>query len=221
MNRLVGALLVCLLPWAGLHAESLPPQHWEPDIRAFEAADRAAPSTLGGVVFIGSSSIRLWPTLAADFPGVPVINRGFGGSEIADATFFADRIVVPYAPRQIVLYAGDNDLLNGRSPAQVAAAFAAFVDTVRAALPESRISFIAIKPSPSRAHLMPSAGQANALIRNYATRARNVDFIDVYTPMLDAEGRPRPELFVDDQLHLNSEGYRLWRDVVAPYLTVK
>jgi lysophospholipase L1-like esterase len=218
MNRIVAAFVCCLVPWTLAHADAPPPSHWEQDIRSFEALDRSVPPARGAVLFVGSSSIRLWPDLAADFPGVTTINRGFGGSEIADAVHFADRIVIPYAPRQIVLYAGDNDLMNGKSPAQVAAAFATFVDTVQAGLPDVRIAFIAIKPSPARATLMASAREANGLIRRYAADARNIDFIDIYTPMLDRQGQPRPELFVEDALHLNGEGYELWRRIVAPFL---
>lgn len=212
----ISAIILCL--GVTVHAEAPPFENWEPDIRAFEATDRADPPMPGGIVFIGSSSIRLWTTLARDFPGVRAINRGFGGSEIADATHFADRIVIPYRPRQIVVYAGDNDLMNGKSPTQVAEAFTTFVQSVRRDLPDVRVAFIAIKPSPARASLIDAAREANRLILGYAKRSEGIDYIDIFTPMLGDDGRPRPELFVDDQLHLNAAGYGLWRDVVAPYL---
>jgi len=218
MKHFLVVLIACLVPSLVLQAKSPPPSSWESEIRAFETADRTANPAMGGVLFVGSSSIRLWPDLAGDFPGVSTINRGFGGSEIADATHFVDRIIVPYAPRQVVLYAGDNDLMNGRTPEAVASAFMAFVDAIRIRLPTVRISFIAIKPSPARAQLLSRASTANALIRRFAAGAVDVDFIDIHTPMLDAHGAPRPELFVDDGLHLNAHGYRLWRIAVAPYL---
>jgi lysophospholipase L1-like esterase len=212
-------------PWilaglvAGLAVADAPPsERWEPEIRAFEARDHADPPKAGGIVFVGSSSIRLWTTLTTDYPGVDVVNRGFGGSEIADATHFAGRIIVPCRPRQVVLYAGDNDLMNGKTPAQVADAFRAFVERVRADLPQIRVSFIAIKPSPARASLLDVAREANVLVRAYAATRRDVDFIDIFTPMLDGSGKPRAELFVEDRLHLNADGYRLWRSIVAPYL---
>lgn len=210
--------LLFLFSSAKLFSEPPPPESWESDIQAFESTDRAQPPPRGAVLFVGSSSIRLWATLAQDFPEVDVINRGFGGSEIADSTHFADRIVVPYRPRQIVLYAGDNDLMNGKSPAQVAAAFEAFVARVRRDLPGVRIAFIAIKPSPARAHLLDGARAANERIRRIADADPRIDYIDVFTPMLDADGRPRDELFVDDRLHLNAAGYALWRSRVAPFL---
>ncbi len=199
-------------------ADAPPPSHWEPDIRAFEAQDRVAAPASGGVVFVGSSSIRMWSTLDTDFPGIELVNRGFGGSEIADATHFAGRIVVPHEPRQVVLYAGDNDLMNGKTPMAVAAAFRAFVERLRRDLPQVRISFIAIKPSPARAQLLEAAREANAAIRAYAKTVDAVDYIDVFTPMLDADGQPRVELFLEDRLHLNAAGYRMWRGIVAPYL---
>ena len=190
---------------------------WETDMQRFEAADAQSPPPRGGVLFIGSSSIRFWDTLAQDFPGVPVINRGFGGSEIRDSTWYADRIVVPYAPRMIVLYAGENDLESGRSPQQVRDDFHAFVARVRRDLPEVRIAYISSKPSPLRVRMMEAERQANALIEADAARL-NVQFIDVFTAMLDVHGQPRGELFGEDRLHMNRSGYELWKRVVAPYL---
>jgi len=191
---------------------------WEQDMRRFAEQDAQSPPPAGAVLFIGSSSIRFWDTLAEDFPGVTAINRGFGGSEIRDSTWYADRIVVPYRPRLIVLYAGDNDLDSGRAPAQLRLDFLAFVERVRRDMPHVRIAYIASKPSPLRAHLLDAQRQANALIRDEAARLRGVDFVDVYTPMLDAAGQPREELFIADRLHLNRQGYELWRDTLAPYL---
>jgi lysophospholipase L1-like esterase len=191
---------------------------WEPDIVAFEQQDAVVRRMPGSVVFVGSSSIRLWESLHDDFPGVPIINRGFGGSRVRDSTWYADRIVTPYQPRAVVFYAGDNDLFEGRTPQQVRDDFEAFVDKVRASLPDVRIAFIAIKPSPSRASLLPQVREANALVREYAQRSEGVDYLDVFLPMLDAQGRPRPELFVEDQLHLNSSGYAIWAGVVRPWI---
>ncbi len=190
---------------------------WEQDMRQFEAADAQSPPPRGAVLFIGSSSIRMWDTLAQDFPGVPVINRGFGGSELRDSTWYADRIIVPYAPRQIVLYAGDNDLSAGRTPQQLHEDFRAFVQRVRRDLPRTRIAYISTKPSPSRAQLLAVQREANALVQAEAKRL-GVDYIDVFTPMLDAQGQPDASLFIGDRLHMNAAGYALWRRLVAPYL---
>lgn len=196
----------------------VPTDRWEPEVQTWEEQDRLNPPKPGGVLFIGSSSIRLWHTLAEDFPGVDVINRGFGGSEIADSTELAQRIVVPYRPRMILLYAGDNDLANRRTPRQVRDDFSAFVTRVRKDLPDVRIAFIAIKPSLARAHLLDKMREANALVREDAASRRDVAFIDVFTPMMTPDGKVRGELFVEDGLHLNRAGYELWKAVIAPYL---
>lgn len=191
---------------------------WENDMRRFAAADAVAPPPKQATLFIGSSSIRFWDTLATDFPGVRVINRGFGGSEIRDSTWYAGRIVVPYAPRQVLLYAGDNDLASGRSPVQLRDDFRGFMARLRHDLPRVRIAYISNKPSPSRVHLLAAQREANSLIRQDIATMRGVQFIDVFTPMLDAQGRPREDLFREDRLHMNRAGYELWKRVVAPYL---
>ncbi|MDG2526320.1 SGNH/GDSL hydrolase family protein [Stenotrophomonas sp. HITSZ_GD] len=191
---------------------------WEGDIARFQALDAQQPPPKGAVLFVGSSSIRFWDSLATDFPGQPVINRGFGGSEVRDSTWYADRIVIPYAPRLVVFYAGDNDLNAGRTPQQVRDDFLAFVARVRRDLPKTRIAYISIKPSPSRAQLMPQIAEANRLIRQASQRLKDVDFLDIYTPMLGADGQPRPELFREDMLHMKPAGYAIWREVVAPEL---
>lgn len=192
-----------------------PEAPFESEIRAFEAADKTDPPPPGGVVFVGSSSIRMWTTLTEDFPTLNVINRGFGGSQIADSTRYAGRIVVPYKPRTIVLYAGDNDIAAGKSPKQVSEDFAAFVAAVRKELPETLVLFIAIKPSVARWHLVEQIREANRLIAAAAAKDDSLGYIDVFTPMLGADGKPRPELLVDDGLHLSRKGYLLWTEVVG------
>jgi lysophospholipase L1-like esterase len=190
---------------------------WEQAIRDFEAQDRKRAPTPGGIVFIGSSSIRLWK-LAESFPGLPAINRGFGGSELADSVRYADRIVIAYRPRIVVLYAGDNDLASGKSPERVTADFKAFVAKVHAALPKTRIVYVGIKPSLSRWKLIDKVRDANRRIKDFAAADPRVVFIDVEKPMLGPDGKPRPELFQSDGLHLNAAGYRLWSDLLRPHL---
>lgn len=192
---------------------------WQSELAAFARADREKAPAEGGVLFVGSSTIRFWTKLAQDFPQLPVvINRGFGGSTMADCSYFARELVVRYKPRHVFIYAGDNDLAEGHTPLQILESFARFANAVRAELPDARISYISIKPSPSREKLLPQMRETNDIIGAYLNRLPNSDNIDIYTPMLGADGRPRAELFRGDMLHLNDEGYRLWRSVIAGYL---
>ena len=191
---------------------------WEPEIRAFEAADAISPPRPGAVLFIGSSSIRLWTTLAQDFPDIAVVNRGFGGSQIPDATRFVPRIVLPYKPRLVVLYSGGNDINAGRTPEQVAADFDAFVKAVHAALPDTRIAYISIAGNPARWAQVDRVKRANALIEAATKADPRLGYIDVFAPMLGTDGQPKPDIFVADRLHMNREGYRIWTRVVAPFL---
>lgn len=191
---------------------------WEKEISAFEAADQTNPPPKHAILFLGSSTIRLWKTLAQDFPDVPVINRGFGGSEILDSTHFAERIVFPYAPRQIIFRSGGNDLQNGKSAADVCNDFKAFVAVIHAKLPETEIVFMAWNYSPSR---WSSAGREralNELIAAYARTEPRVKYLDVTDISLDKNGQPRPELFVGDRLHFNADGYKLLVERVRPVL---
>lgn len=191
------------------------PSQFEPEIKAFEAADRTNPPPKGAVLFVGSSTIRFWKTLAQDFPDLKVINRGFGGSHLSDSTFFGDRIILPYQPKTIVLYAGDNDLAAGKTPEQVFANYQAFIQKIRAKLPETRVLYLSIKPSPSRWHLKDQIQAANRMISGL--KGDRLTFIDTYSVMLK-DGQPRAELFQKDNLHMNAEGYKLWTSLIKPYL---
>ena len=211
------ALAFGMLPLAAVAADH-DSSRWEKSIARFEAADKKQMPRTDGILFIGSSSIRMWKTLERDFPGEPIINRGFGGSQIADSVHFAGRIVHPYKPRQIVLYAGDNDVAAGKSPETVLADFQQFVKTVHAKLPKARVSFIAIKPSLSRWKLSGKMAMANSLVRNTCSKDKRLDYIDIWQPMLGDNGKPRPDLFLGDGLHLNAKGYALWTSIVKPHL---
>lgn len=197
-------------------AELILDARWEASLAAFAAADREHAPGPGGVLFVGSSSIRLWDKLEQQFDMVPVvINRGFGGSRMADCAAYVDQLVLPYRPRLVLVYAGDNDLAEGRTPRQVADSFRRFAQRVSQELPATRIAYISIKPSPARVQLLEQARAMNALIREQARAARNIQFIDVFTPMLDSAGRPRADLFLPDALHLNDDGYALWKSVLV------
>lgn len=204
---------------AAAPAKSQGPQRWEAAIVKFEEADKKTPPPASPVLFVGSSSIVGWKTLAADFPGLPVLNRGFGGSSAPDLLFYVDRVVLPYKPSRVVYYEGDNDIASKRTPEQVRDDFVTFVKRVRAALPETPVYFLAVKPSPSRWHLREQVEKANRLVREYAAASGGAaTYVDVYTPMLGPDGTPRPELYKADRLHMTPEGYRLWTAALKPYL---
>ena len=207
------ALAVLLaLPFGSVRAD---PLRWEKEVEAL--ASRASPEP-GGVVFIGSSSIRMWRSLAADFPGFRVRNHGFGGSHLEDSVHFFDRLVRPFAPSAVVLYAGENDIAAGMTPEKVRADFEAFRRRLRETAPEARLVFVSLKPSPSRVRHLEAMARANALVAAACAQDPLCAFVDVATPMLDAAGRPREELFLADRLHLNAEGYALWAARVRPAL---
>jgi lysophospholipase L1-like esterase len=186
------------------------------EIESFAAADRVAPPAPHGVLFVGSSTIRMWPALKADFAGVPVIQRGFGGSELSDVVHYASRIVIPYKPRLVILYAGDNDIAVGKTATTVFAEYEQFVRLVERALPDTRIAFVSIKPSIARWALIDQIRSTNSMVRNFAAHDPRLLYIDTYTPMLSPDGTPRKELFVEDGLHMNDAGYALWRDILNP-----
>jgi lysophospholipase L1-like esterase len=186
-------------------------------IAAFETRDAENPPAKGGILFVGSSSIRFWKT-AECFPEYDIINRGFGGSQTSDVVQYMDRIVLPYEPRLIVLYVGDNDIAAGKSPEQVVADTTSFISRVHDALPETRIVYIATKPSLARWRLIDPMRAVNASIRKLAEDTPYVEFVDIDAPMLGADGKPRAELFIADGLHLSDAGYRLWSDLVRPHL---
>jgi lysophospholipase L1-like esterase len=193
------------------------PGRWEAEVAAYESGDRTSPPPSGEIVFIGSSSIKLWD-LQKSFPDLKAINRGIIGSQLADAVRYADRLVIPYKPRIVVVYAGDNDIDGGATSEQVAVQFERFVRTLRAALPAVRIVFIGIKPSLQRWDVIERVRLANALIRAYATHDDGVAFVDVDNAMLGWDEQPRRELFVSDGLHLTPEGYGVWTMLLRPLL---
>ena len=186
---------------------------WDKDVAAIEKRQSENPPAKGGIVFAGSSSIRLWD-LSKSFPEWNATNSGFGGSEVRDSTLFADRLILKHEPRAIVFYAGDNDVANNRTPDQVRDDFKAFVAAVHKALPKTRIHFIAIKPSVARWKRYETIRKANSLVKEFTATDDRLGFIDIAPQMLGSDGQPRPELFVKDGLHLSAKGYELWTETV-------
>jgi lysophospholipase L1-like esterase len=199
-------------------SSAIDPQ-WRDSFDAFALADKATPPQPGGVLFVGSSSIRLWNDLEEQFETQPlVIKRGFGGSRMSDVARYVPQLVLPYEPSTVVVYAGDNDLAEGGTPEGVLKSFRQFVAEVHAALPATRIAYISIKPSPLRAALMDSARKTNQLVEQYVATDKSLDYIDVYSKMIGSDERPRSELFLADMLHLNPAGYAIWKKEITAHL---
>jgi lysophospholipase L1-like esterase len=211
----IAGVLLGVMPAAAQRGEA-----WEPAIAAFEASDRVSPPPAGEIVFVGSSSIRLWD-VQKYFPGLTIINRGFGGSQLSDSVRYAERIVIPYKPRIVVVYAGDNDIYAGATSEEVAIQAEQFVRTVRAKLPDVRIVFIGIKPSLLRWTVIERMRLANDLIRRFAEHDDKVAFVDVDHAMLGWDETPRSELFVEDGLHMTPHGYELWATLLRPLLEAR
>jgi lysophospholipase L1-like esterase len=197
-----------------------PQDPWEPAIREFEEQDKVNPPKPGCIVFAGSSSFRYWDTLAAEMKPLDVINRGFGGSEMNDLNFYAKRIVIAYQPSAVVVYEGDNDLAQGswKSPQMVAGEFRQFIRIVHTGLPDTWIYILSIKPSKARWEQWPKMQQANELIHNYAGTQPHVRYIDIATPMFDAQGNLPGDLFKSDGLHPSAKLYAKWTAIIKPIL---
>lgn len=207
---------------ARAHSQGGPdPSRWESEIHAFETADLSDPPPRGGIIFTGSSSIRLWTTLKEDFAGLPVMNRGFGGSMLPEVTAFLNRIVIPHKPALVVIYCGGNDINAGRSAEQVTADFRALVAVLHDALPLTRIDYISIAPNPARWSQVETVKRANRQIADYVATDSRLAFIDVFPRMLGPDGMPKPDIFRDDQLHMNAAGYAIWTEVIRPYLALR
>jgi lysophospholipase L1-like esterase len=191
---------------------------WQKDMEAFAKQDATSPPVKGGIVFTGSSSIRRWETLAADFPEHRVLNRGFGGSELFDAVNYFDRLVLPHQPRLIVLYAGSNDINAGKTPERVEADFRKFVALVKQKLPGTRVAYIANAGNPARWKQVEQVRDANRRIEAITRADPQLAFINVFDAMLGPDGLPKPDIFVEDRLHMNEKGYAIWKQVVGPFL---
>lgn len=189
------------------------------DVQAFKKADKASPPAKNAILFIGSSSFTMWKDVGSDFPGHTIVNRAFGGSQIPDLVRYADDVIFPYNPRQIVIYCGDNDIATGAVTAtDVLQRFMELFKIIRDKLPNVHVAYVAIKPSPSREKFMPVAEEANIMIRQFLAGYQETAYIDIYHPMLDLDGKPRKELFLEDMLHMNEKGYAIWKEAIGPYL---
>ncbi len=209
---LLASALVLSLP---VLAADDPFAKWEKEVAAVEKANgTAAP---GGVVFSGSSSVRLW-NLKKSFPDESYVNAGFGGSKIADCTHFAARLVAVHKPATVVFYAGDNDIGGGAKPEQVRDDFAAYVAAVRKDVPKCRVLWVSVKPSLKRWDKFETQQKANALVKEFCAKDERLGYLDVVTPMLGPDGKPMEDLFVKDGLHMTPKGYEIWTAAVSKAL---
>lgn len=216
--KFITGFLFVFFAYTNLYAQQQLPFYDE--IQHFKKLDSAHFPPQNAVLFVGSSSIRKWQDIQNYFPNETVINRGFGGSELTDAIRYANDIIIPYHSREIVIYSGENDLAYSDSvtPEIVLKRFETLFNIIRSAMPKVPIVYVSIKPSPSREKLMPEMLEANKLIKQFLNSKSKTIFVDVYHKMLDKSGKPMPDIFLDDNLHMNAKGYHIWQKAIEPYL---
>ena len=218
MKKSLFLLGLALLQISGyLWAQS--PARFENDVHTIQQFDKIYAAPPHPILFTGSSSIRKWDDLERNFSKYVVLNRGIGGAETNDVTHYAKELIFSYAPRQIVIYVGENDLPAANVNADtLLQRFKVLYATIRQELPTIPLIYISIKPSPSRAAFFSKAKQTNALIKEFLAKEKNTVFVDIYPKMLDKDGQPRKELFLQDMLHMNKQGYAIWEKAIQPYL---
>lgn len=215
--KAIWTILCGLLISGQLLAQAQP--RFAEDIKTIRNYDKIYAAPENPILFIGSSSIRKWDDLERNFAKYVVLNRGFGGAVTNDVINYANEIIFPYHPREIVIYVGENDLVDQASTADsIFNRFKVLLDIIREKLPEIPVVYISMKPSPSRTATFPKAIAANDLIRQYISTQEHITFVDIYSKMLDKDGNPRKELFLGDMLHMNKDGYAIWEEAVEPYL---
>lgn len=197
------------------------PPFWE-DVQVIKQFDNIYNPPTNPILFIGSSSIRLWDDLEKTFAKYDALNRGIGGAEVNHIINYVDDIIFPYNPREIVMYIGENDLVvEGTTADSVLIRTKRLLQIIRSKLPNIPIVYFSIKPSPSRASYLDVARESNRLIKNYMSTQKNITYVDIFNPMLTKEGNPRPELFIEDMLHMNKKGYKIWRRKIKRHLIKK
>lgn len=216
-RSLLRSIFLLVLVSVGLFAKAQP---FANEIAAFKKQDSLSFPGTGKILLVGSSSFTLWKDVQQYFPEHPIINRGFGGSSLTDLIRYAPDIIFPYEPKQIIIYCGENDFAGDTSlyPSQVAQRFFGLFNLIRARDKKVPIAYISMKPSPSRQHLMARFNVANVMIKNFLAKKKRTAYIDVYKAMLEENGLPKDEIFLADKLHMNAEGYKIWKKIIEPYL---
>jgi lysophospholipase L1-like esterase len=194
------------------------PLRFKDEIDSYLQADKSNPPPDGCYLFIGSSSMRMWKSLQEDFTGYPVINRGFGGSHFSDAIYYFDDLVNAYNPSKIIIYEGDNDLASSKSPNKIVKDLKTLLGMIRDNLDQPEIAIISAKPSPRRWELKDKYEKLNSKFKDLASKSQDLTYIDVYTFMLNGKGRPEPELFLEDSLHMTQKGYKIWEEQIRAFV---
>lgn len=194
------------------------PERWEETIKNFEKADQQNPPKEGVILFTGSSSVVMYEDLEKDFPNHNVLNRGFGGSQFSDLIYYTNRVIYPYKPSKIFIYEGDNDIAEGKLPKDVLAEAIELRKEIAKKLPGVPVVFISPKPSVARWGIKDKYEEVNKGLKAYADKTKNTMFADVWTAMLDENGKVYDHIFIEDNLHMNPEGYAIWKRVLEPYM---
>ena len=218
MNKTIKSLAIMLLISLSAIAQNKP---FSNEINDFQKRDDIAMPAANGIVFVGSSSLRMWTDLEQTFKSYGAINRGFGGSELTHANDYIQELVVKYKPRQVVIYSGENDVASGASADTTFERFVTLYKNIRKNLPKAKITYISMKLSPSRAQFSSVILEANSRIKAYISKQKKAKYVDITSKMLDSNGESRPELFQSDMLHMKPAGYAIWTEVITPYLTKK
>jgi len=213
-------IVLVVLLWAGiLFAQDQKPAFWD-DIQTFKKQDSVSFPPKNAILFIGSSSFTMWKDVQQYFPSYTIINRGFGGSSLPDVIRYANDIILPYQPKQIVIYCGENDLAASDTVTAklVFNRFKQLFTILRNRYPKVKVTYVSMKPSPSRQLLHSKMINGNELIKKYLSSKKRTSYVDVYLEMIDDEGKPRADLFLDDNLHMNKTGYAIWQKLIEPHL---
>jgi hypothetical protein len=215
MRKFISCLVIFTFSFTVAKAQS-----FLDEVNAFSKQDSLDAPSKNAILLIGSSSFTYWKDVATYFPGCVFINRAFGGSSLTHQIEYVEKVVYPYQPKQILIYCGENDIATSQmvTADSVFNRFVRLHQLIRKKYPAVRISFVSIKPSPVRAEFLSTVIISNKLIADFCRKNKKTDFIDVFSSMLNTEGKPMEELFIADRLHMNAKGYAIWSKIIAPYL---
>lgn len=202
----------------GFLAMGQDPLRFEEEVEQINQKYEEVPPLEGAIVFTGSSSIKMWKDIQSYFPEQPIINTGFGGSQTSDLIHYVDELIIQYQPGKVFIYEGDNDISEGKPTSEIMDDLHTLVGKIKSKLPDTQIFLISAKPSISRWHLKDKYLELNKHFEEYMQSYDNLEYVDVWTPMLDSEGNPKSDVFLEDQLHMNQSGYDIWSEVLDKYI---